>query len=242
MPQWRAEPLWGGETVVLVAGGKSLSLAQVRMVGIARANSFVRVIAINDAVYPCWFADAVYACDRQWLAEHDGVPGFDGRRITLKHQNNPVWEEADWLISTGPEGFEPDPGGLRTAGNSGYQALNLCAHLGASKVLLVGYDMRGGAASHWFGEHPDGCRKNMTRPFEARAHHFVGLAEPLRERGIDVVNCTPGSAITAFRTGDLMTELQRLQPVPKPKPAPVDKQPVYVDRQAKAGVGGYRTR
>lgn len=239
--EWRAEPIFAGRTVVCAAGGPSLSLSQVRAIGIARAMDHIRVIAINDSVYPCHFADCLYACDRTWWETHHGVPGFDGRRITLKHGAAEPYPDADWLISTGPEGFEPDPGGLRTAGNSGYQAINLAAHLGATRILLVGYDMRGDNKAHWFGQHPESCRKNMIRPFEARAHHFAGLVEPLRERGIEVVNCTPGSAIDAFPMGDLMAELKRLDDK-KPKPAPVDKSAVYVHRQMLAGTAGYKTR
>lgn len=238
---WRAEPIFAGRTIACVAGGTSLSLSQVRAIGIARARDDIRVIAINDAVYPCWFADLLYACDREWLDHHRGVPGFEGRRVTLSSGRLEPYPDADWLMATGPEGFEPDPGGLRTAGMSGYQALNLCAHLGASRVLLVGYDARGGTKDHWFGQHPDECRREILRPFEKRAHHYDKIAGPLLDRGIDVVNCTPGSAITAFRQGDLMTELKRVETEKKPKPV-IDKQAVYIHRQALAGVSGYKTR
>lgn len=239
--QWRAEPLFTGRDVVITAGGPSLSLSQVRAIGIARAKDAIRVIAINDAVYPCWFADVLYACDLAWWTAHNGVPGFDGRRVTLKHQGNPVYEDADWLVSTGPEGLESDPGGLRTAGNSGYQAINLSVHLGASRILLVGFDMRGDNTSHWFGQHPETCRRAMVGGFDRMAKHFEGLVGPLLARGIQIVNCTPGSAIGAFPTGDLMTELKRTAPVDKKPAKPVDKKPVYADRQARPG-STYATR
>ncbi|MHB1086151.1 MAG: hypothetical protein ACYCZ0_00190 [Minisyncoccota bacterium] len=215
----------------------------------ARAKDLIRVIAINDAVYPCWFADVGYACDKAWWDHHDGVPGFEGRRVTLRHQKNQVYEGADWLNSTGTDGFEPDPCGLRTAGNSGYQALNLCAHLGAATVLLVGYDMHG---THWFGDHPESCRR--AQPNQKRlASHFADLVAPLAERGIRVVNCSPGSAITAFPMGDIETELQRLEAAVAKKnkePKPVKdvkdakdtkaKMAVYPNRQIVAGQ--YKTR
>lgn len=237
---WRAEPIFAGRTIACVAGGPSLSLSQVREIGIARAKDAIRVVAINDAVYPCWFADFLYACDRAWWETHDGVPGFDGRRVTLKHGAAEPYPGADWLLSAGTQGLESDAGGLRTGGNSGYQALNLCAHLGASKILMVGFDMRGDNASHWFGQHPDSCRKAMIGGFDRMAKHFDTIADPLADRGISVVNCTPGSAITAFPMGDLMTEIKR--ETAKPKPKPDDKTAVYTHRQALPGHAGYQTR
>lgn len=240
---WRPEPIFAGRDVAIVAGGPSLSLSQVRAIGIARAKDAIRVIAVNDAVYPCWYSDVLYACDREWWQAHDGVPGFDGRRVTLKHGDWPAWDGADWLVSTGNEGLEADPGGLRTAGNSGYQAINLAVHLGARRILLVGYDMRGGNAAHWFGQHPEACRRNMVGGFDRMARNFAGLVEPLAARGVGVVNCTPGSAITAFPKGDLMTELKAHETKPAKPVAKKAKPLPYPDRQMKAGgVRGYQTR
>lgn len=232
---WTAEPIFTGRCVVAVAGGASLSLSQVREIGIARARNLIRVISINDAVYPCWFADLAYACDATWWKYHQGLPGFDGRRLSLDYSSV---DGVDYLHNTGPTGFEPDPTGLRTGGNGGYQVLNLCAHLGAAQVLLVGYDMHG---SHWFGDHPDGVRR-VAPNMPNRIRHFTDLVDPLTERGVEVINCSPGSALQGvFPMGNLSTELKRLESVPK-KPKPEDKQPVYVNRQMAAGIGGYRTR
>lgn len=241
---WRAEPIFAGRCVVVAAGGPSFSLSQVREIGIARAKDLIRVIAINDAVYPCWFADINYACDHQWWETHNGVPGFAGLKVGLRHHPVPVYPGIRVLNSTGPEGIEDDPGGLRTAGNSGYQVLNLCAHLGAAKILLCGYDMRGDNSAHWFGRHPESCRKQMTGGFDRMAKHYNGIAGPLADRGIEVINCTPGSAITAFPQGDLMTELKRVEEaVKKPHRKPTDaKAAVYTHRQALAGANGYKTR
>lgn len=237
---WRAEPIFAGHTIACVAGGPSLSLSQIREIGIARAKDAIRVIAINDAVYPCFYADVLYACDKTWWQAHDGVPGFDGRRVTLKHGAVDGYDGADWLVSTGPEGLELDASGLRTAGNSGYQAINLAVHLGAKRILLVGYDMRGDNASHWFGQHPPECRKTMVGGFDRMAKHFITMVSPLKELGVEVINCTPRSAITAFPMGDLMAEIKKDTP-PK-KPVPGQKSAVYVHRQALAGGNGYRTR
>src|SRR5690606_9521612 len=81
---WRATALFRGRPTVIVAGGPSLDLAQVRAVAMARAGDRIRVVAVNDAVYPCWFADIAYACDRKWWRYHNGLPGFPGRKLSLE--------------------------------------------------------------------------------------------------------------------------------------------------------------
>jgi len=199
---WVVEPDWRGDTVVIVAGGPSVTLSQVRAIGLARAGASIKVVAINDAIYPCWFADIGYACDTAWWRHHGGLPGFAGRRVSL---DDCGIDGVDFLINTGTQGFDPAPGCLRSGGNSGYQALHLCAHLGADRVVLIGFDMRG---SHWFGEHPPAIRR-IAPNMRNRIERFHELGAVLAARGIDVVNATPGSALTGFRVGDLELELSR---------------------------------
>lgn len=201
---------FNGLPTAITAGGPSLSLSQVRLLGIARAKNLIRVVAVNDAVYPCWFADLVIAYDRQWWDYHGTLPAFPGVKASIDDPDLPRrHEDIHYFRKTGTVGFDPDPECLRTGGNSGYGALQVCAHLGAKTILLVGYDMKS-AGNHWFGSHPPGV---WRRPpvMETRARQFDDLAAPLAELGIRVVNCTPGSGIGAFETGSLEFELSRLE-------------------------------
>ena len=83
------------------------------------------------------------------------------------------------------------PTGVKTGRNSGYQALNIAVHLGASRVLLLGYDMHG---DHFFGSHPDKSRP----PFALCLKLWPTIVAPLKKAGVEVVNCTPNSALTIF--------------------------------------------
>jgi hypothetical protein len=62
--------------------------------------------------------------------------------------------------------------------------------------VLLGYDMKN---DHFFGSHKDKSRP----PFAASIAAFATAVEPLRHLGVKVINCTPGSAITAFHRADL---------------------------------------
>jgi hypothetical protein len=112
------------------------------------------------------------------------------------------------LQNTGTDGLELAPTGLRTGINSGYQALNLAVHLGADRILLLGYDMGpDGTRDHWFGEHPD-CQPS---PYAQMREYFETLVAPLAELGISVINCSRRTALTAFPCVPLEQELARLQ-------------------------------
>jgi len=45
------------------------------------------------------------------------------------------------MLSSGAEGFDFTPNRIKTAGNSGYSAINAAYHLGARKVFLLGFDL-----------------------------------------------------------------------------------------------------
>jgi hypothetical protein len=81
--------------------------------------------------------------------------------------------------------------GLRTGSNSGYQAINLAVHLGAARIILLGYDMKG---THFFGKHRDGS----VPPFQACLRLFPTLVKPLAALGIPVINATRSTALTTF--------------------------------------------
>lgn len=86
--------------------------------------------------------------------------------------------------------------------NSGYQALNLAYHLGASKIVLIGYDMQtDGAKVHWHGDHPKGLQN--ARTIDRWAGYFPALAADLEQEGVEVVNCTIKTALDCFPRADL---------------------------------------
>ena len=73
--------------------------------------------------------------------------------------------------------------------------MNLALHLGAAKIVLLGYDMeRDGTKEHWFGSHP----VKIPSPYKKFIQHFDQVAPMLKRMGIDVVNCTRRTALKCF--------------------------------------------
>ncbi len=202
---WPVPRLWPGQCIACLGGGPSLTQADVD-----RLRGRVRVIAVNDAWRLAPWADVLYACDWRWWVKHRGVPGFAGMKVSLSNSLGHLggYPEIKLVENTGIDGLERRRSGLRTGRNGGYQAINLAVHLGARRILLLGYDMKAAAdgRTHWFGDHADWPTRASIYG-TTMLPHFPGLATALQEGGVDVVNCTPGSALTVFPMADLETTL-----------------------------------
>ena len=185
LPPVTVPALWPGSTIVCLGTGPSLTAADV-----AAVQGKARVIAINDAYTLAPWADVLYACDAKWWTWHKGAPTFQGRKYALTARAA-LWPGVQLLKDTGMTGLERQPHGLKTGKSSGYQAINLAVHLGAARVVLLGYDMQG---QHYFGAHPD----KSAPPFALCLSHFASLVEPLRAAGVEVINCSRRTALTVF--------------------------------------------
>jgi hypothetical protein len=191
-PRFATVPkLWPAGTIVCLATGPSLTRADVEYVH-GKADA---VIAVNDAYRWAPWADVLYACDQKWWRWHKGAPDFLGLKYTLQPEAA-AFHRVQVLRQTGTDGLDLNPTGLRTGKNSGYQAINLAVHLGARRIVLLGYDMRGDKTSgdHCFGRHPDGSRP----PFALCLPKFKTLVAPLAAAGVEVINCTRVTALMAF--------------------------------------------
>ncbi len=187
--------LWPGATVVCVASGPSLTADDV-----AYCRGRAKVIAVKDSIRLAPWAECVYGAGGDsgawWKINGPALMWYDGLRYTL----DPAAEKwATVLTNTGFVGLESDPSGLKTGKNSGYQAINLAVHLGAARIVLLGFDMTDGPAGEqrWFGAHPW-----ATRPWrelgQMVAPIFETLVQPLADEGIEIINASRRTALTCF--------------------------------------------
>lgn len=192
---WSVPRMWDGQTVFCIAGGPSLTEAQCNSI---RGRG--PAIGVNDAYRIAPWIDMLYACDGGWWDIHAGVPDYHGIKIT-QHEKSAMKYRLRWLRTTGKMGISTDPSTIKSGRNSGYQALNIAVHTGARRIVLLGYDMRANGKTHWFGDHPAGLQKSS--PFQGFIQCFESAVAPLRELGVEVVNCSPGSALKCFEQREL---------------------------------------
>lgn len=182
--------LFPGRTIVCLAGGPSLTQADVDA-----CRGVAKVIAIKDSIRLAPWADVLYACDAKWWMAHPETVAYAGLKYGLEPARGR--EDVQVLRNTGDTGLERRPDGLRNGRNSGYQSINLARHLGATHIVLLGYDMAPSARGqhHWFGSH---VYSHAAPPYALFLERFETIHEPLRREGIVVVNATPGSALPGF--------------------------------------------
>lgn len=147
----------------------------------------------------------LYGADRAWWRKHDGVPGFGGLKLSA---SGPAAAEHDDIhlvrVITGCARILTDEPGVvgggsdSGGGNSGFQALNLAVQFGAARVILVGFDMRLDRGVHWHGRHPPGLNNPSERSIAAWRKGLNDAAAELAALGVEVLNASPVSTVTAF--------------------------------------------
>jgi len=88
--------------------------------------------------------------------------------------------------------------------NSGSAAINFAYHLGATKIYLLGFDMKVGPTKmqHWhihYNSGKKGPRNPIKLPFQRHLHGFPKMAKDAKRLGIEIINVSPNSAIKSFK-------------------------------------------
>lgn len=186
---WQVPRLWEGRTVAVLASGESMSRA------VADTVRGMPTIVVNNTYRLAPWADLLYAADAAWWQVHaQDALVFEGLKVTA--QAAVMFPQVLLLTESGKDGYDPNPSCIRTGGNGGYAAVHIAAQGGAAQIRLHGFNMCGG---HWHDDHPEPLRNTRQGTFAKWIARFETLACELSRRGVDVVNCTPRSALRCFR-------------------------------------------
>lgn len=164
------------------------------------------VIAVND----CWrlYPDAaiLYACDEQWWDRyHRDTENFTGQRWTQSREAAQKYF-LEYIEGRSGAGFSTTSGLILHNWNSGAQAMQLAWQFGARRLVLVGFDcgpMDGKV--HWFGDHPRGLINES--PWQMFVTGFEQMAKDCKEAGIEVINTSLRSKLSAFEKMSLVEAL-----------------------------------
>ena len=187
----RVEKIFEGETIYIIGGGPSLVNFDFRqLVG-------CKTIAINKAIL-FHRADVCYWTDgRFYTWFKNEVDNYTGLKYALK-PGSQYTKDIQVLRKGKAYGLEKDPSTLAHGFNSGYAAINLAYHLGAKRIILLGYDMgNDGSLGHFHDGYPtravgDKIYKDKFMP------SFKQLSVDMKKENVMVLNASPYSKLNVF--------------------------------------------
>lgn len=208
-------PDWTGETAVIVASGGS---AVDEPLDAGRGK--FRYLAVKDGWRHVPWADALYGCDHHWWNAYRGIPDFHGLKICYNPLTIAEWGSTGRFLKVhiprgdGVKFLFGKTGEVGWGGHSGFQAINLALQFGARRLLLVGFDMSLNRGRHFFGEHPYKVAPSAKSLLLWRKI-LEDEAPVLAGRGIEVINCSPSSALTIWRKETFANAYAEIHPEPQ---------------------------
>ena len=175
------------QEVVCVASGPSLTAQQLDLIRRWRDSGEGRaVIVCNTSYQAAPWADVLYFIDSPWWHK------FHREEVQSVFQGEVISPVAAPGVTHLPSSVM-DP-----RGNTGAGAIRLARHFGARRIILVGYDCHKRGGSHWHGDHPKGL--GNAGSIAQWPAIFAAVAKSI---DAEVINCSPGTALTCFPTLEL---------------------------------------
>lgn len=191
-PEWF--PDWSDRPCALVGSGPSTTPEAVALL-----RGRCRVMVINTSYQIAPWADALYAADGKWWRWHGGAKDFPGLRITQDRDIAGHFKIK--LIEVCTSGRDQhhimtaQPGVIGHGQNGAFQGLNLLVQFGVTKIAMLGVDYTG---ERWHGAHPSGRKQQLPGTFERWRAILDAQAAALQALGVDVVNLSKASTLTAY--------------------------------------------
>lgn len=206
-----------GETAIVAGTGPSLTPESIALCNEARRSGDVRIFVANRA-HELFDADVLHACNSAfyplWWGSIAGKP-CDKWTTTLGTQSIPaappgtISEDVKYINVRWDKGLSQDPSYICAHHGTGPMLVNIAYLYGCTRLLLIGWDMRYpgkinnseySQPRRYLGEDKltrlgwPKTGPNGERPVLIREMQTIHPAD----YGIDIINCTPGSALKHF--------------------------------------------
>jgi len=211
--EWTAPRIWPDSTVYILGGGPGLLKVDLSLIHDEFCIGVNNSAFLGDWVDVCWFGDMKWwEWHRERLKEFKGI-------IATCNMKLKKWPQLKRLIRGKPQGMDERPTHVSWNRNSGASAINLAYHLGASRVVLIGFNMqRVDGKKNWHDDHAE----KPHDPFARHLKPFGHIARDAMRLGLEIINATPGSALKHFPIMSL-ADLLAGKEVPKVAPPQVEK-------------------
>lgn len=193
---FRIPKLYIGQTVFVVGGGPSVNHIPWKLL---RDRP---IVGCNDAFRLGDHIDwLVFADKRWWVWNHEELTKWKNRENTIALVPQLLKDKPSWLKIVRRDearfGLSVEPDTVCWNRGCGGAAINVAYLLGASRVVLLGFDMRMVDRKHnWHDNHRSEERpkiyQNSMIPF------LKPMSDAMKVTGFQIVNATPNSALDVF--------------------------------------------
>jgi len=163
------------------------------------------VIGINSAFLIGDWIDMCFFGDKHWFLENrERLAKFPGLKVTC-HSNlgggRYKGEHIKYLSRNRRRGISDNPHQVSWNANSGAAAISVAVLAGCTRIILLGFDMKldESGKQHWHGLYGTATKKPKKLPFEKHLVGFPIIAQHAQQRGIEILNACPDSAIESLR-------------------------------------------
>jgi hypothetical protein len=233
--KWIVPPIWEGGDVWILGGGPSVTkqfgipndvVEKVRSGELPpsayspymKAIHDCHVIGINVSYLIGDWIDMMFYGDAKFYLQHKKTMAtWPGLKVSCSPSAaNIPWVKYLVRDPAHPHGISKRLDAVSWNGNSGASAISLAVHLGAKRIILLGFDMTldSNGKKHWHnlykkpapppprGILPPKRHKGRTiqhvQPFEKHLRGFPEIARNAKAMGIEILNASPESRITVF--------------------------------------------
>ena len=203
-------------TAIIFGNGPSVTEDQIKLAEQAKRRGLAKLFGCNMA-YQFIDIDVLHGCNYQFwdyfypLDERLRNGKFD--KWTTRPELEGKYPGVQYIREEWIPGLSTDKSYIAAHHGTGPQLVNLALHYGMKKMLLLGWDMRHKGKRHFFGEYPEPMR-HYTKGLGPDGE-LLGLIKEMEtikpeDYGIEIINCTPDSAMKCFPMGNLEEELLSL--------------------------------
>jgi hypothetical protein len=195
-------------TIVCIGTGPSLTSQDI---GAARDKGFT-LYACNNAIFVAPDAALLYAVNTAWWDHYwPEVMDLPCEKWTTNAEAAERYG-LNWIAEKNAPGLSMDPDIIHHGHGSGYSLVSMAHRAKPDRIVLLGYDLKyapdydgkarkvGSEPRHFFGEYPASMQHWPSQQVHGGIHvELLDLYRSIAAQNVvEVVNCTPGSAIDCF--------------------------------------------
>jgi hypothetical protein len=217
---WKIPKIWEGETAFILGGGASVisqfGIPQSVVQSVRKGNvpmsvyspfmeslHDLKIIGVNSAFKIGGWMDYVYFMDKDYMLTNRGELAVYPNPVVspLLYSEGESW--CNTVKASKESGICTIPNTVAYNHNSGWGAVNLAYHLGARRIVLIGFDMKIINKKQHF--HGDYINSKLVRTEESKmgfSKHLnvvPAIVKDAKRLGVEIINTSMKSAIKQFK-------------------------------------------